>query len=29
MAKAGLVKAGMDVRKAYTLEFVRQIQVLP
>ncbi len=29
MAKAGLVKPGMDVRKAYTLEFVRQIKVLP
>ena len=29
MAQAGLVKPGVDVRKAYTLEFVRQIKVLP
>ena len=29
MAKAGLVKPDVDVHKAYTLEFVRQVKVLP
>ena len=29
MRDAGLVKPGVDVRKAYTLEFVKKIEVLP
>jgi NitT/TauT family transport system substrate-binding protein len=29
MRDAGLVKPGVDVRRAYTLEFVKQIRVLP
>lgn len=29
MAKAGLVKPDMDYHKAYTLEFVKQIKVMP
>lgn len=29
MAKAGLVKPDVDYKKAYTLEFVKQIKVLP
>jgi hypothetical protein len=29
MAKAGLVKPDLDYHKAYTLDFVKQIKVLP
>jgi len=29
MRDSSLVKADVDVRKAYTLEFVKQVRVLP
>jgi len=29
MSKAGLVKPDVDYRKAYTLDFVKQVKILP
>ena len=29
MVKAGLLKAGVDYRKAYSLDYVRDVKVLP